>query len=278
MTKIACTGPHGNVGKALVSRGVIPLECDVTNIDEIRREINKVSPDIVINIASKTSPNWCAENSKNYNVAYRTNVYGLAFLVEECDVPIVTLSTDHVFPGKFLFDREMGLFKAGPYKEDDKRLSVNDYGLTKLAMEFVAETYDNVKIVRTSNLFHRNDPRVKWYLDEAYKTDKVKVPVFQKRSFMHVEHFADSLLQYVDNFDRMPKILHISGSETVSWYNFLLAFCDAIEFSFKNKFVKKWFDEKGFVERPKSGGLDTSLSAKLGVRQYSYLDGMELIK
>lgn len=278
--KICCTGPHGHVGKALVRRGVIPLNCDVTKIDEVRREVKKVSPDIIINTASKTSVDWCDESQENYLDALRVNKASLFVLDKEYPhIPIVSLSTDHVFPGKRFIDVGLGWrwHDVGPYKEDDWAFPVNGYGLTKLASELVAEMSNNVKIVRTSNLFYRDDPRVVWYLDDAYKKDKVKVPTFQKRSFMHVEHFVSALLEYVENYDKMPDMLHISGIETVSWFVFLKAFCDAIDFPFKSKFVRKWFDEKGFVERPKSGGLDTSLSAKLGITQYSYLDGMELL-
>lgn len=277
--KICCTGHHGHVGKILVDRGVIPLECDVKNIESIRKAIKKASPDVVINCASKTSTEWIAKNQDNYNEALKVNVTGMFLLANACgDIPVIALSTDHIFPGRFLIDWKLGkAFRGGPYKESDKAYPVSDYGLTKLGMEFVADTYDNVKVVRTSNLFWDEDPRILGYLDKFYKQQKVPVPVFQKRSFVHVYNFVDALLEYANNLDKMPKVLHISGSETISWHEFMEKFLEKINFPLRHKLSKKRFDDGRKVARPKSVGLDVSLSAKLGISQFSYLDGLEIL-
>ena len=269
---IGVTGPRGHVGKVLVEKGATPLNFhigDKKDVASIRREVKKASPDIVINTICKSSVNWCEalENQEEVIKTNLTGVFVLASVLEELHIPLIVLSTDHIFDGK-----------RGPYKENGRKmLPVNYYGASKLAMETLMLGFDGTKIVRTSNLFSRDDSRINWYLDESYKMDKVKVPIFQKRSFMHIEHYVDNLLWYVDNYERMPKFLNISGSKTVDWLTFLRAFCDAVEFPFKDKFVKKWFDDKNMVPRPKKAGLDTSLSAKLGMKQYSYLDGMELL-
>ena len=78
----------------------------------------------------------------------------------------------------------------------------------------------------------------------------------------------------------MPKILHISGSKVVSWYDFILAFAEAKELQdvFIRKFKKQRFETNGFMaERPKKAGLNVDLSKRLGLPQFDYLDGMELI-
>jgi len=36
-------------------------------------------------------------------------------------------------------------------------------------------------------------------------------------------------------------------------------------------------DKKGFAPRPHKAGLDVSLSTELGLPQYSYRDGLELL-
>jgi len=268
--RIGVTGPHGNIGSVCVKLGMIPLECDVTKIDEIRRDIKKTSPDIIIHTASKSKPTWCSENfDKAIAVNYRGSV-NLFEITEKLDIPVIALSTDHIFNGK-----------KGQYKENDNRYKypVNNYGHTKLAMEGAADVFDHVKVVRTSNCFWSDDPRAMWYLNALNKYRKVPVPIFQKRSFMHVEHFVDSIEYYVQNVGSMPNILHISGSKNVTWLEFMKAFAHAngkSDYMIK-KFVPKWFDDKTFVKRPKKAGLSTKLSEQLGFRQYNYLDGMELI-
>lgn len=272
---IGVTGPHGSVGKVLVNRGGITLDFHITKdakdtIDNIRKAIIKASPDIIINTISKTDVNWCEEreHAEEVILVNTRGLYYIALVCEQLKIPLIALSTDHIFDGK-----------RGPYKEDGRKmLPVNFYGASKLAMETLALSFDGTKVIRTSNLFCKDTPTIVEYLDKAYKYNKVKVPGFQKRSFMHIEHFVDSLLWCTDRFDRMPKTLNVSGSKTVSWLNFLKEYAEVIDFPFRNKFARKWFDDKDMIPRPKKAGLDTSLSAKLGMKQYSYVDGLEMIK
>jgi dTDP-4-dehydrorhamnose reductase len=276
---VGVTGPRGNVGTALVKKGAVPLEFIIEKdngetLDNIRKALESVRPDIIVNTASKTDVTWC-EAIENQDEVIRVNsrgLWNLANVADELKIPVVTLSTDHVFGGK-----------RGPYKENYKHnlrdLPINYYGLSKWAMEDVAKTFNDVKIVRTSNLFWKDDKRVTWYLDEAYKQSKVKVPVFQKRSFMYIDHFAEALMAYIENYRNMPKVLNISGSETVDYYTFVRAFADAVDFPFKYKFVRKYFETEKFpAKRPKRAGLVTSLSTKLRIPQFNYLDGLEAMK
>lgn len=277
--RICCTGPNGNLGKKLVERGAIPLYSNVLHVDKIRREIKKISPDIIINTASKSKPDWC-EDKDNTNEAYNVNVFGIKSLQKVAPkIPIVALSTDYIFTGSVKFIFNLGFTKPGPYKEKDQAYSVNYYGLTKWAMELVAWDLENVKIVRTSNLFWRQDKRATNYIDKLYYQSRVMVPTFQHRSFMHIDHFAESLEQYCERFAEMPKILHISGSKTVHWYDFIRAFADAwdVPESLSKKLKPLRFQDKWPVERPKKAGLNVELSAKLGLPQYDYLDGMKIL-
>lgn len=269
MLRVGVTGYKGHVGKTLVDRhGVIPLDCDVTNLAEVEERIDNILPDIIIHTASKTSPDWC-EKKENQEKAIAVNVRGTYHVCDVADqrgIPVVVLSTDHIFDGKH-----------GPYKEDARGKwlqPVNFYGKTKLAMETISLSFEHVKVVRTSNLFWKKDPRVLWYVDSL---ESVDVPTFQTRSFMHLYHFADSLIRFIEKFDQMPRILNISGSETVDWLTFVKAFAEAVGRP-TDIFYPKTMDEKHYVARPQKGGLDTSLFAKLGIRQYSYLDGLEEMK
>ena len=279
--KLAVTGIHGNIGSVLVQRGAIPLDVDITDLDDVRRAIEKASPDIVINTASKSKPDWC---EKNEDEALKVNFNGamnVAFVTQNLDIPMVALSTDHVFSGSLKIT-PTGIVRGGPYSENYMRTwPVNYYGMTKLGMEAGTDIFAHVKVVRTSNCFWIDDPRVGWYIQEVQKRDKVPVPTFQYRSFMHREHFCRNLETYCHEFDRMPKILHLSGSETINWYDFVREFARAIGMPEKiiSKFKKKRFDEKGkfIAERPKKVGLKTDLSKTLGFPQYSYKDGLKLL-
>jgi dTDP-4-dehydrorhamnose reductase len=269
--RVGVTGASGNVGTALYKRGAVPLDCDIRDINSVRKVLKKERPDILVNAASKSGVDWC-EAKENQEEVIKVNsrgLWNLAVVAEELKIPVVALSTDHIFDGKH-----------GPYRENYRRtLPVNYYGLSKWAMEEGARAFEGVKIVRTSNLFWKDDRRITWYLDEAYKKNKVGVPVFQKRSFMYIDHFAEALMAYIENYSRMPKMLNISGNKTVDYHTFVRAFADAVDFPFKYKFVKKHFETEKFpAKRPRRVGLVTDLSAKLGIPQFSYLDGLEAMK
>ena len=75
----------------------------------------------------------------------------------------------------------------------------------------------------------------------------------------------------------MYPITNISGSKTVSWYKFMLALADVYGFD-KNLIVPRKKDDTSYTARPHKAGLDTSLSAKLGIPQFDYLDGLRAMK
>lgn len=260
--KIAINGYTGRVGTQLVLLGCVPLVSDITFYEGLKAEIKQVKPDIVINLAGYSNVDWC-EDEKNQNAVFNSNFRGALNIANACaetKCGMVFLSTDHIFDGK-----------RGPYKENyqywkknlfgQSELPVNYYGLTKMAGEGMMDTYKHVKIVRTSYLFDANR------LLEKHKY----YPTFLYRSFMHIEHFAKSLFEYANRFYEIPKILNISGSDTVSWYKF------ASEIYGKSVLPRR-HDLKGdFVPRPYKAGLNVELSAKLGLPQFSYTDGIKLL-
>lgn len=260
---IYVTGADGLVGKALVKLGCRPLDCDITNIIAVQTTLESQvpRPDVVINLASKSDPDFC-EKEENTKLAIKTNVrgaYNVAYVAERMSIPVIFMSTDHIFDGK-----------DGPYFENEtnKRfhLPKNFYGQTKLSMEAIGREFDNVKIVRTSTIFYPKRAVVE--LPHEY-------PTFLRRSFMYLPHFAESLYAYANLFPVMPKILNISGSETISWYEFGLAVASAFK---KNKedvhYRKRELKKFDGAPRPHKAGLHVGLSEKLGLPQHDYLDGI----
>jgi dTDP-4-dehydrorhamnose reductase len=273
--KIAVIGHTGRVGTELLKQeGYVPLDCDIRNEKSVEKAITSCKPDVVVSLASKSSPEWC-EDDKNFKEMFDVNVRGVLNLGEvtrKLGVPSVILSTDHVFSGKSYLDFSLKRWiKKGPYKEDYyRRVPVNQYGRTKLSGEYMAGEYENMKIIRTSYLFNsRRLQGIRYSAEVDYRNQSY--PTFIRRSFMHINHFIESILYYINNIDEMPKILHISGSETVNWATFMKTWLPEAKINTHNK------DDKAFTPRPHRAGLDVSLSAKLGLPQYSYKDGLDLL-
>ncbi|MHA2246908.1 MAG: sugar nucleotide-binding protein [Candidatus Hodarchaeales archaeon] len=274
MIKIGVIGHTSRLGKPLIQRGCIPLDMDITKRNNIEHVLGKIRPHLVVNLAAHSDPDWC-EN--NFDKTIKLNVDAFKTLCDvtgQRQIPVITLSTDHIFSGRTYFDWKFKrIIHSGPYKENYPRpVPVNAYGMSKLGMETVAFMYDHVKVVRTSYCFDYE--RLKWHIDRFGKGYLDQFPSFICRSFMHTDHFITVFMKYLEKFFEMPQTLHISGGLTVSWYDFMKALsemCGIEDIPKRNK------EQKGFAPRPHKAGLDVSLSKELGLPQFDYYDGLELL-
>jgi dTDP-4-dehydrorhamnose reductase len=131
--KILLTGCNGQVGWEL-ARALLPLgdviavsrsQVEFSDPDGLRRIVQKVSPDVIVNPAAYTAVDK-AETDRN--MAFLVNAEAPRVLAEEAAKSAALLihySTDYVFDGT----------KNAPYTEDDATHPVNVYGQSKLAGE-----------------------------------------------------------------------------------------------------------------------------------------------
>ena len=130
--KLLITGAQGQLGQALqaqfVDCEVIAWDIqdlDISQLEQVRKALNLVRPDIVINAAAFTQVDQ-AETCQDS--AYRGNALGprnLALATQEAEVPLVHFSTDYVFDGR----------QSRPYHEFDRPNPLSVYGQSKLAGE-----------------------------------------------------------------------------------------------------------------------------------------------
>jgi dTDP-4-dehydrorhamnose reductase len=236
MTNIMMIGGNGRIGKYMQKLGYKNLECDITKPSTINDSMSKYRPHIVLLLAAKSSIEWC-ENPDNLQEAINVNTRGVFNVLKSAEMfgaNVVMISSDHLFSGG-----NGGWWGRGPYNEDAKPFPVNFYGKTKLAAEGALKAFDNFKVVRTSYLFDWE--RLSTKLGQPQ-------PTFIKRSFMYLPHFCADLSNYLQNYDTMPKLLHISGSVTCSWFDFMRSF---------NTVTPKTKEDKSMVKRPYAGGLKT---------------------
>lgn len=152
MTKLLIIGANGFVGRRLLqkysananyevfgcSKGkdLLPKDkyhfsqIELTDLPALEKYINKIAPDVIINTAALSSPQYCQENAL---VAQKVNVESvkvMAAYAERNDKFLVHLSTDFVFDGA----------RKKLYTEDDERGPQNYYGETKSKAEDVLLT------------------------------------------------------------------------------------------------------------------------------------------
>jgi dTDP-4-dehydrorhamnose reductase len=136
--RILLIAPTGQVGGELLRCAqplgtVIPVSrvsnayghVDLSNADSVRRIIQEVKPDIILNAAAYTAVDQAEEETE---LAFQVNGTAPAIMAEEAkklNSLLVHYSTDYVFDG----ENEI------PYSEDDNVNPKGAYGKTKLAGE-----------------------------------------------------------------------------------------------------------------------------------------------
>jgi dTDP-4-dehydrorhamnose reductase len=149
--RIALTGANGQLGTALTERlapahDIIPLNQGAFDLDSPNaiQQVIATNADLVIHPAAYTNVDGCAENP---DLAYRINTLGtkyVALACQQCDIPLVYMSTNEVFDGK----------QTRPYREYDTPSPINPYGQSKWAGELaVRELLRRFYIVRVAWLF-----------------------------------------------------------------------------------------------------------------------------
>jgi len=275
--KIAITGHDGTVGSEVLRQRpeIIPLECDITKADQVKLEIEKVKPNLIIHCAAMTNIDECEENEKE---AFAINVGGVKNIIDwftrGC---FIYLSSDHVFDGT----------KYYAYSENHKPSPVNIYGRTKHMGEAMVRfgTHKAV-IVRASKIFSYE--MVKEDLECLSTGMKLDFTDRIFRSFVHVEHFVDGLLSLVDKIvdkeiviDKKDNIINIAGKDRYTYYQFWFMLAREFGLPLENVIKRTQTLEEMGVEvapRPFRCGLDTSKAQKLGIPIYSAYDGIKLMK
>jgi dTDP-4-dehydrorhamnose reductase len=185
-------------------------ELDVTDADAVRRTVERLHPDVIINGVATADVDRCEREPA---WAYAVNEAGARHLAEAArtvGAEIVHVSTDYVFDGT----------KAGFYTQDDEPRPLSVYAQSKLAGEQAARAAcEQCYIVRTSWLFGvggknfgsrvfdyaRQLPRLKGV------TDQTSIPTYAPDLARRIEEIL-ALKTY--------GLYHGVNSGPASWYDF----------------------------------------------------------
>lgn len=178
VSKVGVTGYADRGVRSLLSRGCVPL-CDVTEPAQIYNSIQQSGVEFVIHASECNGIDYCEKNQERATFVNARGTYNVVNACARQGMKMVYVSSSHVFGSKKWF---------GNYKETDTPNPKNFYGMTKLGAEGICNlTDDGVKIVRTSDLYGSG-------------------------------YLAKGLLYFVENFDKMPKILHIAAKSNKPWW------------------------------------------------------------
>ena len=221
--KVLITGSKGQLGialnKLLSKRKDIEIvntdidDMDITNIEDVRKVLNKYNPNYVINCAAYTAVDKAEEN---YDLADKINGDGptnLAKAAKKVGAKLVHISTDYVFGGNLDISKD--------YKEDDEKHPVTAYGKTKLhGEEGITANMDEYYIFRTAWLYGIGGNNfVKTMLKLGKDKDELNVVADQHGSPTYAKDLTEIIYQAIEK--KIPYGIYNATNEGyTTWYDF----------------------------------------------------------
>ena len=131
--KIILLGSKGQLGKELdrnlpqVGKTISFFRntLDITDFNAVKKEIQLIKPDIIVNAAAYTNVDKAEIDSSNALAVNLYAVENISRIAKKIDAFLIHFSTDYVFNGE----------KKTPYKESDTTNPINMYGFSKLEGE-----------------------------------------------------------------------------------------------------------------------------------------------
>jgi dTDP-4-dehydrorhamnose reductase len=265
---IAVTGYQGRLGLYLVNKynNCVPLECDVTKLDSVKRAVDIVQPESIVHCAAVTDVDAC--ESVLYDRAMEVNIRGTKNVRSAFKGQIIYISTDYVFDGL-----------DGPYNEEAKPNPKCHYGYTK-AMgeeEILLADYPKDVIVRTTILYGGHKPDFVTSILEKLKTNEMfRVTGALLGSPTYIPHLANGLRKLLQ-LKRPPRFLNIVGEEVISRWVFAGKIAKTFGYPVHNVLLTM-ISQSGVANRPRLAGLKTTLAKTIKVPIYSVDEGLKEYK
>jgi dTDP-4-dehydrorhamnose reductase len=284
--RLLLTGVHGQLGSALLPRlkplgdltVVTRADCDLSSPEAVRRLVQEVKPDVVINPAAYTLVNDAETHS---DLAFAINRDAPATLASEClklGAIFVHYSTDYVFDGS----------KAGEYTEQDEPHPLNVYGASKLAGErAVAAVGGRYLILRTSWVYSAHGTNFLLTMRKlAREREELKVVDDQVGSPTSARQLAEATVRLVQTYsgtatDAFPSgLYHATAGGSVSWCGFARAIVESSRLHDNLKVQRILPISSAEFPSPAHRPLNSVLSNSkfervFGFRLSSWRDGME---
>ena len=203
----------GQVSENIKNSELFPLdiaELDITKLEDVKKVLNEIKPDVVINCAAATNVDGCESNQ---DLAFKINALGprnLAMVCEEIGAKLVQVSTDYVFSGK----------GDKPLTEYDVPAPYSVYGKTKLkGEEYVREFSSKYFIVRTAWLYgYVGKNFVYTMMRLGAEKEELTVVNDQRGNPTHANDLAHHILKLIETEEY--GIYHCTGKGECTWYDF----------------------------------------------------------
>lgn len=222
-------------------RVVSHSECDIMDIEGVKRIVSEYNPNIIINTAAITNVDYCESHSQE---AFMINSGGagyLASVARDRGIKIVHISTDYVFDGK----------KDGKYLEEDEANPLSVYAQSKYEGEqLISFSGADYLIVRVQWLYGEfRDTFIDSAVKRILNNEKVDTIVDQYGSPTYVKYVVYGISRLLNvNF---KGIVHIASEGICSRYEQLLYISELLNLNKSLINPTKWSDYLNRATRPR---------------------------
>lgn len=223
--KILIIGKTGQLGSALIEDAIAlghivfapsRQELDITNKDAFLDIMKIHKPEVVINTAAFHNVPLCEVEPMK---AFQLNciaVKNMAEISHEFNSWFVSFSTDYIFGGE----------KMTPYIETDTQNPLQIYGLSKLAGEYAAISYENSIIIRTCGLYGHQGSNSKGgnfvdnRINDSKQNVRIEISNDQTVSPTYSGDLSKAVLQLIAHPSKKKGIYHLVNEGYCTWYEF----------------------------------------------------------
>lgn len=243
------------------AKGYHFIKSDIEDEEKLTSLFTKVMPDVVINTAALSVPDFCETHHKEaFNINSKA-VENMARLCEKHQCRFIHLSTDFVFDGK----------ADHLYTESDEPQPVNIYGMSKLAgEEAIEKVTSNYAIARVVVVYGKHLPGqhgniVQLVANKLRNNEKMRVVNDQWRTPTYVGDIAIAMELLINSNEN--GIFHICGKDYLSIAD--IAECVAVKLSLNKELIERVSTKEmnEATPRPQYSGL--SIEKALHVLGYS---------
>lgn len=234
--------------------GVLTRQVDLESADSLARAFDEGEVGMVVHTAGFTNVDECEAKpdlARHINVELAANV---AKVCAKLNLPLVHISTDHLFPGT-----------EAMVTEDAPIAPVNVYGQTKAEAELqVLEAHPQALVMRT-NFYGWGPAYRRSFSDmvvQALRAGK-ELTLFKDVFYtpILIEAAANTAHDLVES--KAAGIFHVVGDERISKYEFGLKI--AKEFALDAALIKPGYlaDQPSLIQRPNDMSLSNQKACKL---------------
>ena len=182
-------------------------DVDVANVAAVRRVIEIVRPECIVNCVGVVKQNPTLADKIRTLTINSIFPNQLAQLSAELDFRLITISTDCVFDGK-----------VGNYSESDEANARDLYGMSKFLGEVIEGRSLTIRTSIIGRELSTSHSIVEWFL--THRSGTVDGYTKAKYSGFPTIELADTITNLINNFPDLNGLLHIS-SDPISKYDLL---------------------------------------------------------